>query len=194
MRILPLLLLLAACGPIVQVGGNTPPPDALLTLRATATGSAPAGPVTLANALQVEVPMVPGTLQTTRVAVTVADTRVQYLPKANWAEQPNRQFARLLGDTLSANGVVVLDARAGGPRAGRVLGGELAEFGLDMRRGTPTVRVRYDAVLVGGGRTATRRFEASAPAAGDSGNAVAIALNQAANALAADVAAWVKGG
>lgn len=186
------LLLLGACGPLVQIGGNAPAPTALLTLRATTQAQAGAGQTVGASAVTVEVPTVPATLQTLRLPVTIADTQVQYLTQASWAEQPQRLFQRVLADTIAARGTPVLDPRAG-PAARRVLSGTLREFGLDVRDpAVPTVRVRFDAVLSGGaGGTQVRRFEASAPAAAQSGDAVAQALNTAANQVAADVAGWV---
>ena len=40
-----LLVLLAGCGPLVQIGGNAPVPASLLTLSATTKPAAYAGPV-----------------------------------------------------------------------------------------------------------------------------------------------------
>ncbi|MEI6485511.1 MAG: ABC-type transport auxiliary lipoprotein family protein [Sphingomonadales bacterium] len=193
---LAMLLLVAGCGPIVQVGGNTPAPDALLVLRAAAKAPDWAGPTPIAETLAVAVPDVPAELQTLRLPVQVTDATLQYLAGASWAEQPNRQFQRLLADTLAGAGVAVIDSRGGGVAGARALTGHLREFGLDVR-GTPVVRVRYDAQLAGprgGGTVSIRSFLAEERVSSQQPAVVASALNRAANRLAGDVAIWVKGG
>jgi cholesterol transport system auxiliary component len=187
------LLLLAGCGPLVQIGGNAPTPDALYTLTATAAAAVPAGqaPVALATAVSVDIPAVPGALQTLRIPVTVSDTSMQYVKTAQWLEQPNRLFQRLLADTLTHGGIAVIDQRSSGTMGGRRLTGQLLAFGVDVR-GSPMVKVRYDATLAGPGGVRQRRFEREAAVAAVDGAEVAAALNGAANAVAADVALWVR--
>ncbi len=188
-RFIPLLLL-GACGPLVQIGGNSQPPASLLTLAADpAPGAGPAGDP--ATAVTVDTPAVPGTLQTLRVPVRIADTQVQYLTGAQWAEQPNRLFARLLADRLTGAGIAVIDARQGGVAGRRLLSGQLLEFGLDVRDpAAPVARVRFDAAI-SGAAPRLRRFEASEPVAVQDGPSVAAALNRAANRVGGEVSAWV---
>lgn len=196
----PLLIVLlalgvAACGPLVQVGGNAPAPAALLVLRSDVPPPEWQGPTALADTLAVAVPDVPAELQTLRLPVQIDGASVQYLAGASWSEQPNRQFQRLLSDRLAAAGVPVLDSRGGSVAPARALTGRLREFGLDVR-GTPMVRVRYDAQLAGprsAGTVALKSFVAEEPVASQQPAAVAAALSRASNRLAADVAAWVKG-
>jgi cholesterol transport system auxiliary component len=187
------LLALAACGPLVQIGGNATPPDALLTLRA---GEVPAGAVDVdpAATLSIALPSVPGTLQTLRLPVTTADTEVQYLKAANWAEQPSKLFQRLLGDVAAARGIAVIDSRQSDVTGARKLTGTLREFGLDVRA-APVVRVRYEAMLTSrdGRLLAMRRFEASEAVAAQTPSEVGAALNVAANKVAGEVAGWVAG-
>lgn len=190
--ILAALLALGACGPLVQIGGNATPPDALLTLRAASLG-APSQSVNPANTLSIVQPIVPGAIQTLRVPVTTTDTEVQYLKAANWVEQPSKLFQRLLADTIgSRGGVLVLSDRQSNVPAARKLNGHLLEFGLDVRA-APQVRVRYDALLLDrdGRPVAARRFEASRPVAAEDGTTVGAALNEAANEVAEAVAGWV---
>lgn len=190
--LVPVCVLFAACSPLVQVGGNTPRPDTLYTLSAAAPGAVSAGsqPVDMTRAVSVGTPDVPGALRTLRIPVTVSDTQVQYVKAAVWAEQPNRLFQRLLADTLANGGQTVIDTRSAGRAADRQLTGQLLEFGVDVRGPAPVVRVRYDATLNGPDGVRQRRFEREAPIAAVTGSQVAAALNQAANALAADVARW----
>lgn len=192
--LLPLLLapLLAACGPLVQVGGNAPRPDALYTLSAAPASAVPVGqvPVDLARAVSVDVPAVPGALQTLRIPVTVSDTSIQYVKAAQWAEQPNRLFQRVLADTLSHAGIAVIDQRSSGQIGGQRLTGQLLAFGVDARGGG-RVKIRYDAMLTGPEGVRQRRFEREADVGQVDGDSVALALNGVANLVAADVARWV---
>lgn len=189
---LAVLLALGACGPLVQIGGNAEPPASLLTLRASVLG-VPGGAIDPARSLLIAQPSVPGALQTLRLPVTTSDTEVQYLKAATWIEQPSKLFQRLLVDTVSAKGgVLVLSERQSDVAAARKLTGQLIDFGLDVR-GATQVRVRYDALLSGadGKPVAARRFEATRPVAGEDPATVGAALNAAANEVAGEVAAWV---
>ena len=185
---------LAACGPLVQIGGNAKAPDSLLTLRATAAPAAaitaaPAAAITGGATIGVEVPGVPGPLQTLRMPVVTADTEVTYLKAAIWADQPNKQFQRLLSDTLAARGHQVINLSQSGVAPQRRLTGVLGEFGVDVRDpGAPVVRVRYDAQLTQPFRL--QRFEASEPLGSVDPLSAAAALNRAANRVAGQVADW----
>jgi cholesterol transport system auxiliary component len=184
-------LVIGGCGPLVQIGGNAKTPASLLTLRAepAASASTSGAPVVVA------LPSVPGALRTTRVPVATAQTELAYLKDANWIEQPNQLFQRLLADVLQAKtGRPALDERSATTPAGLRLSGRLAEFGLDVRGAAPQVRVRFDALLTGpGGRfIAAERFEATGQVDAETGTAVARALNLAANAVAGDIATWLQ--
>ena len=186
---------LTACGPLVQIGGNAKPPGSLLTLSATTVPRAAGGPVASGQTISIEVPQVPAELQTLRLPVRTSATEVTYLAGAIWAEQPNRQFQRLLSDTLVAGGQPVIDVHQGAISPARTLTGTLRDFGVDARDpGALVVRVRYDAQMAAP-RAATlllRRFEASEAVASTAPTQVAAALNRAANKVAADVADWSR--
>ena len=190
-----LLLGLAACGPLVQIGGNDKAPASLLTLRATAAPKLGAISANRDDAVLVLLPAATGTLQTLRLPVITSNTELAYLTGATWAEQPNRLLQRLLADTLEANGVVALDPRQAPLAAGRTLTSTLMECGLDVRDpARPMVRLRLDAVLAAKvkGPVNAERFEATEPVVSQSPGDVAAALNVAANRLAGEVSAWVK--
>jgi cholesterol transport system auxiliary component len=192
-----LCLSITGCGPLVQIGGNEKPPASLLTLTATAPPGVPATvPVNPSETIAVELPGVPATLQTLRLPVTTSPTQVSYLVGATWAEQPNRQFQRLLADTLAASGFSVIDSRQSPIAAAHSLTGNLRSFGLDVQNpGNPVVTVRFDAQIVNPRAPKTirlRRFDATEPARDQSPAAVAAALNRAANRVAADIAEWAK--
>ena len=188
------LLALAGCGPLVQIGGNDKPPQTLLTIGATAQAPAYQPGAPLGPTIAVDVPRVPMTLQTVRLPVTTSPTDVSYLVGATWAEQPNRQFRQLLADTLSAAGFAVINRRETSIPPAHVISGTLVLFGLDVSNpAAPVVRVRYDAQLAGGGKVVgLRRFDAAVPVSSQSPTAVAQALNVAANKVAGEVADWAK--
>lgn len=187
------LLALAACGPLVQIGGNDPPPVSLLNLRATAPAAPGSGDLRPGHTFIVVTPTVPGPLQTLRLPVTTGDTTLVYLVGATWAEQPNRLFGRVLADTLAARGHAVLPPRTGARAGARTLAGTLLDFGLDVRGGAQA-RIRFDAVLtdVTGKPVRARRFEAAEPVAQQLPEPVAAALNVASNRLAGEVADWAS--
>ena len=138
------------------------------------------------------VPAVPQALRTTRVPVYVDDTTIQYLEDAVWVEQPGALFARLLGETIAARtGRVVLDPAQYSHDPGTRLTGTLVRFGYDP--GAAEVVIVYDAVMARGnaGGVVSNRFEARAPLPDPTPEAAAPALNDAANRLAQQVAAWI---
>lgn len=193
-RYLLLTALLAGCGPLVQIGGNSPAAVSLLTINAVTQPVPYAGPMPSSGTVGIEIPAVPVTLQTLRLPV-INNAEITYLVGATWAEQPNRQFQRLLGDTLIAKGVAVIDARQARTPPARSLTGTLTTFSLDVTDPLkPVVRVRYDAQF-SGNRTAStvmlRRFDASEPVTAQIPVEVAAALNRAANRVALDVASWI---
>ena len=191
-------LALSACGPIVQIGGNAKPPASLLTLHATAAPRPYAGPSNRAETIGVELPGTPATLQTLRLPVNISATEVAYLAGATWSEQPNRQFQRLLADTLAAAGLAVIDVRQSRVAPARTLTGVLRDFGLDVADpANPVVRVRFDAQIANARSPQPtlllRRFEAFEPAIDQRPAAVAAALNRAANRMAGEISEWAAG-
>jgi cholesterol transport system auxiliary component len=183
-----LLLLLAGC-----ISFSPKPPPSLLTLRSTAepgvgTSERTAG----APTIQITSPSVPQEIATLRVPVRSSATTVAYLKDAQWVEPVNRQFQRLLSDTLTArtNRVVVSD-RQFGVEVGASLGGELRAFGVDAATGEAVVT--YDATLIrgAGAPLEKRRFEARLAVPLVEVGPVGVALNEAANRVAGDVAEWV---
>ena len=191
-----LLLALSAALALSGCFGGGKAPSELLTL--TSAQSRPAATPRSAGqgeAITVAVPAVPQALRTNRIPVYVNETTIQYLTDGAWVEQPGALFARLLGDTIAARtGRVVLDPSQYSHDPGTRITGTLIKFGLD-----PTamqVVIVYDAAMARGGPTGgvvTNRFEARLPVADATPAVVAPALNQAANQLADQVAAWIGG-
>lgn len=180
-------LALGAC----SLGGKAP--DLMLDLTPEARLPAAGGTTSSSeNAITVVRPTVPQALATTRVPV-VDGQAVAYLMDAFWVDTPDNLFRRLLAETIAARtGRLVLDPLQFSFNPGNRLTGQLQSFGLDA--GSMEAVVTYDAALARGPENVSaRRFEARVPVSEASRAAVAPALNQAANRVAAEVAAWVAG-
>ena len=167
-------------------------PKTLLDL--TASQAAPAGLAasgTIEQALAVIEPDAPQKLAVTRVPVQVDGSTIAYLKDAVWVEKPARLFARLLAETIRARQTrLVIEGDDVRFTAATRLSGTLVEMGYDAPSGA--VVVRFDAVLQQpDGKILTRRFEDRVSGIPADAGSVAPALNQAANKVAADVAAWV---
>lgn len=183
-------LALAGC-----FGGGGAPPQLYTLTSAQSRPAATPRSAGQGEAITVAVPSLPQALRTPRIPVYVNETTIQYLKDAVWVEQPGGLFARLLGETIAARtGRVVLDPSQYSNDPGSRITGTLVKFGLDPAQ--MQVVVVYDAVLErpgGNGAITTNRFEARVPVADATPATVAPALNQAANQLAVQVAAWIGG-
>lgn len=172
--------------------GSKPPP---VLMRLTPSATLPANTTHAAGpgeAVTVMVPTIPQELATLRVPVRTGATQVAYLKDAQWVENPNGLFARLLSETIATSGRTVLDSRQFSVDPGIRLTGQLQAFGVDADSGEAVVI--YDAALTRApDRVETRRFEARVPVAPVDSNTVPPALNQAANQIAAEVARWIAG-
>ncbi|HWK41849.1 MAG TPA: ABC-type transport auxiliary lipoprotein family protein [Croceibacterium sp.] len=168
------------------------PPEQLLTLtpaRMALAGTDADG--NAAAALAVIEPDSDQRLNVPRVPVQVSDSGVAYLKDAMWVDKPTRLFARLVSETIRAQGgrLVVGEGELGYGAATK-LSGRLLDMGYDAA--SSSVVVRYDAVLqMPDGNVRTRRFESRVPGVRAEAAAVGPALNQAANQVAGEVAAWV---
>lgn len=178
-------LALSAC-----LGGGRDIPSSLATL----TTSAPA-PAAIdrssapENALTIELPIVPQALAVTRVPVHVGPTQIAYVEDVVWVDRPATLFQQLLSETVTRmTGRVVLDPRQALLDPGTRVTGTLNHFGYHADTGE--VVVVYDAAYATGDSVQNRRFEARRPADGTAAT-VPFALNDAANEVAAEVAAWL---
>lgn len=193
-KVLAPVLAVAAALPLAGcISFGAKPPPSLLTLTTAAT--VPVGQ-TVSSAqvasITVLVPSVPQALAGARVPVQAGDTAVAYLKGALWVESPPRLFARLLSDTIAARtGRIVLSSAQSFTDPGARLSGELRNFGVDA--GTSEAVVTFDAALIrtAGKAVEKQRFEVRVPLGAVAAQPVGVALNQAANTLAGQVADWV---
>lgn len=185
------MLLAAPLAGCITIGAK--PPPSLLTLHSD--GGLTVGETQRSDAaktIMIGVPVTSQELATMRVPVQSGGTAVAYIKDAQWVEPPARLFARLLSDTVTAQtGRVVLSHRQSQLDPGAQLTGELRAFGVD--EDTHEAVVTFDASLMRGGEPVfeKRRFEARVPVSKIDATDIAGPLNQAANKVAVDVAAWV---
>ena len=182
------LLSLTGC---LGLGGKTP--KSLLTLTSSVT--APAGSVasgTARTAIAMSEFEAPQKLDLMRVPVQVTDSEIAYVKDAVWNEKPARLLRRLIAETIRAKSDrLVIDGDDPGATADLRVSGVLREMGYDARTGE--VVLVLDAAKAGAGSSViTRRFEARVPGVVAEAVPVGAALNQAANKVASEVAAWVE--
>ena len=131
-----MLPVVASLGGCLSFGAK--PPPTLLTLapaQQIAVGQVQSS--ARARALVVQVPVTSASLATVRVPVQATATTLAYLKGAAWAEPPARLFARLVADTLTADGAVVLSGVQSVDSPAGNLAGELRNFGVDATPSTP---------------------------------------------------------
>jgi cholesterol transport system auxiliary component len=183
------LLVLGASG-CISLGGKAPAQMIGLTpAHSAAAGMTASG--TLADAIVVLEPETDRRLSVLRVPVQVDDATIAYLKDASWVERPARLFRSLLAETIRSKGGRLVVEGAPGEAGGKVrLSGRLIDMGYDAR--SSSVVVRYDASREdAGGAVSVKRFESIVRGVQPKAEAVAPALNEAANAVAAQVADWV---
>ena len=185
--VLAAVLLLGGC---ISLGGKAPKQLISLT-PATSAPAGDLGAMALRDALVVLDPEADRRLDVQRVAVQVDDATIAYLKDATWVERPARQFRRLLAETIRAKGKrLVIEAGDSSEGGKTTLGGRLLDMGYDAR--SQSVVLRFDAMRSdSAGNVVSRRFEATVPGVSPKVEAVAPALNEAANEVAAQVADWV---
>lgn len=181
------LALLAGC---ISLGGKAP----RLLIGLTSDKSPAAGAMTggkIGDALVVLDPQADRKLDVLRIAVQVDATQIAYLQDATWVERPARLMRHLLAEAIRAKGQhLVLEASDDVNGSKQSLAGRLIDMGYDAR--LQSVVVRYDAMRSNAkGEIEARRFEAVVPGVSAKSEAVAAALNRAANDVAGQVADWV---
>jgi cholesterol transport system auxiliary component len=175
----------------ISLGGKPPPRMMALTAAAPlAAGTA----ITTGDAQAISIARLSAIppLATQRVLVTDGPTAIAYLKGGLWAAAPTDLFRGLLSETITARtGRVVTDPRMLQIQPSTRLAGQISAFGLDGPGNAVTVT--FDATLAhqGSDQIQSRRFSARVPVSSEQPDAVATALNQAANQVASDVADWI---
>ncbi|GLR46609.1 ABC-type transport auxiliary lipoprotein family protein [Sphingomonas astaxanthinifaciens] len=170
-------------------GGKVPP--TLLTLTPSAAEAAIDRTAAAGQAVTIELPVTGKEIRQVRVPVLEGSGQVTYVKDLQYLETPDRLFQQLVSETVKrTTNRVVVDPRQTGIDPGTRVSGVLERFGYDTATGQ--VIVTYDATAARGATVQTRRFTASVPADGTA-RTVGPAINQAANDVARQVAAWIGG-
>jgi cholesterol transport system auxiliary component len=185
---------LSACSLGGMLGGGSKPPVTLVTLTPEAAEPASiARTAAPGQAVTIMTPAVERELGTVRVPVQLTPTDVQYVANLQLVDSPAKLFQGLLEETVRrTTSRVVLDPSQTSLDPGLTVTGELQRFGYDASTGQVVVTFDGSLAAAGGNRVETRRFTATAPAAGTAAS-VGPALNRAANQVALDVAKWIGG-
>lgn len=180
----------SACGPIISIGDQSPPPS-LYTLRLADNVAS----VNLPSPILIDEPEASAELKSYRIPVRTSQTGIQFLSGARLVDPPSRLFGHLLEDRLSraSPGKVLGPHQLDAAHAFK-LAGRLTDFHLDLSDGAPVARVTYVASLSSSPRTrilSTHRFTAQSPVASSSPEEVIKGMNIAANQIASDVTQWL---
>jgi cholesterol transport system auxiliary component len=191
----PLSLLVAAAAlPLAGCISLSPKPPASL-MALSATTPLPPGQTRVTDdkkAVAVQPLSAIPALANARVLVTNGPTAIAYLKGGVWASPPAALFRSLLAETITVKtGRVVPDGRQLAIQPSTRVLGQISAFGLDGP-GFAAV-VTFDASLVrdGADKLESRRFSARVPVSSEDPATVAVAINQAANQVAGEVADWV---
>jgi cholesterol transport system auxiliary component len=184
------LLACAALSGCLGLGGKAP--KQLISLAPTATAQVgPATTGTLADAIVVLDPEAERSIDVLRVPVRVNASTIAYLADVAWVERPARQFRSLLAETLRTRTSRLVVEDGDFDVAGRTLvKGRLLAMGYDVASQSVVVRIDVQRQDKGGAVT-SRRFESVVPGIKAEAAPVAVALGQASNDVAAQVAEWV---
>lgn len=189
-----LILGLAVTGCSGALLPSPPPPPDLYRLSPAESVPAP-GPQVTAQIL-VGAISAPGALDTARIALSPAPTRLEYFANAEWTDRAPTLVQNLLLDTLERSGRFSRVAqRSLVMRADYVVVGALRHFEADYHAGTPPqIQVALDLQVLrmpDGVILAQRRFAATVPASQNTVAAVAEAFDVAAHRALYDVPVWV---
>ena len=172
----------------------TPKPPARLMVLSPTTPLPPGTIITTGDDKAVQVARLSAipALATQRVLVTDGQSAIAYLKDGQWSAQPSDLFRNLLAETITVRtGRVVTEPRLLQIQPDTRLAGQISAFGLDGPGNAVTVT--FDATLSheGSDQIQSRRFSARVPVSSEQPEAVAAALNQAANQVAGEVADWI---
>lgn len=154
---------LAACGPIVDLGGASGPPPRIYAVSAQ-SGAQSQAALSQDAIVLIEEPFTSSVLDTDRIAVVLPGGEIQFLGGARWSDRPVRMTRRVLQDTLArVDGLTPLGRGALDIPNDYRLKVQLRDFQVSEQGGGPRSVVSLQAWLVDetGALMATNTFQAS---------------------------------
>lgn len=144
-------------------------------------------------ALSVEDPRAARVYDTTRIAVSAAPGKIEFLPGAEWTDRAPRLFQIALVQTFEDSGrILSVGDRTTIPIADIALETDIRKLEASLQNGGREVRVSVFARLGDGKGSvyAARLFETTASARGQSADNVARAFNTAFEQIIPDIVLW----
>ena len=189
--LLPLLLVLGGCASIIP-GADRKPPQ-LYELRPTG-GFAGKLPRVRAQLL-VETPTASASLRSSRIAIKMQPTKLDYLADSEWTDLATNLMQTLLVESFDNSARIAGVARQGsGLRTDFLLKSDLREFHAEMYQGAPArIRIRLHVRLVRWNDrdiVASRTFEAAEILAGASNEAIVTGFDAAVGGVLKQVVEW----
>lgn len=189
---LPLLAapaLLSGCADIIP--GQSPPPE---LFRLTPKSTFPEGLPTVDWQLVLAVPSADAALDTTRIALMLEPTRIEYYARAGWSDRaPSMVQTLMLESFENSKKIVAVGRRAIGLRADFELKTELREFQAQYYEGPIRAHVAINAKLVRAAERAIvgqETFEAVQEAAVDELPVVVQAFDDALGSVLKRLVEW----
>ena len=132
-------------------------------------------------------------LDTTRIAIAPAPSRVDYYADVTWADRPPAMLQELLLQSFDRSGrIAAVQRQSGGFKSDFILTTDIEDFEVDATTGDPVVHVRIAARLVRSrdrAIAASRGFEITVPAGSSFDGAIA-AFENALQSLLPQIVDW----
>lgn len=184
-------LVLAGCTSIIPGADRDPPQLYELRPARSFKASLPR----IRAQLLVEIPTASASLRSSRIAIKMQPTRLDYLVDSEWTDLATNLLQTLLVESFDNSGRIAGVARQGsGLRTDYLLKSDLREFHAEMYQGAPArIRIRIHVRLVrwtDRDIVASRTFEASALLAGESNDAIVAGFDTAIGGVLNQVVEW----
>ncbi len=189
--LIPLLLVLGGCASMIP-GADRDPPQ-LYELRPT--GSFAANLPRIRAQLLVETPTASASLRSSRIAIKMQPTKLDYLADSEWTDLATNLVQTLLVESFDNSGRIAGVARQGsGLRTDFLLKSDLREFHAQMYTGTAArIRIRLHVRLVRWNDrdiVASRTFEATELLPGESNETIVSGFDAAVGGVLKQIVEW----
>lgn len=190
------MLLIAACGPLVEFpGGGEAPRLFQLNPASDLRSAGTAADVTI----MVEEPTVPGGISSDLIAVRTGDHEIKYLAGARWTDRTSQLISRYVIESMESSGLIsVIGVESLDLPNDFRLKLNIQEFsavaGVTENAPIRNVEVKVSATVVRSMPVyiiATRSFSGSANTTSEDPADIVAAMNEAADSVMVDMFAWV---
>ena len=189
--LIPVLLVLAGCASMLPGADRKPPQLYELTSGSSFAENLPR----VRAQLLVETPTASASLRSSRIAVKMQRTKLDYVADSEWTDLATNLVQTLLVETFDNSGRIAGVARQGsGLRTDYLLKSDLREFHAEMYKGAPArIRIRLHVRLVRWNDrdiVASRTFEAAEPLPGEAVDAIVTGFDSALAGVLRQVVEW----